>query len=125
MSDANEQSQQAFEAWWDECGQYCRAGGGDYEQCFAFAAWQARDAEVAELKRQIGNALTRDIHSCGPDCQRVSCVNARLREQLAEARARIDALMLEHCPKEMSPAQMAEWARHQRPATAIDAQLKE
>lgn len=30
-----------FEAWWQEHGQFCRAGGGDYEKTFAYRAWQA------------------------------------------------------------------------------------
>ena len=30
-----------FETWWAEHGQYCRAGGGDYEKTFAFRAWEA------------------------------------------------------------------------------------
>ena len=29
----------AFEKWWKSEGQYVRAGGGDYEKSFAFAAW--------------------------------------------------------------------------------------
>jgi hypothetical protein len=29
--------------------------------------------------------------------------------------ARIDALMLEYCPKEMTEEQLAEWARNQKP----------
>ena len=29
-----------FQAWWEEHGQYCRAGGGDYERAFAFQAWR-------------------------------------------------------------------------------------
>jgi hypothetical protein len=28
-----------FEKWWKSEGQYVRAGGGDYEKSFAFAAW--------------------------------------------------------------------------------------
>jgi hypothetical protein len=31
----------AFEAWWESQGQFCRAGGGDYEKTFAFRAWEA------------------------------------------------------------------------------------
>jgi len=31
--------------------------------------------------------------------------------------AKIDALMLEYCPDEMTPEQKAEWARNQRPLT--------
>ena len=32
-----------FEAWWEAHGQYCRAGGGDYEKTFAFRAWEAAE----------------------------------------------------------------------------------
>lgn len=38
-----------FEAWWAEHGQYCRAGGGDYEKTFAFRAWEA--AQKCERSR--------------------------------------------------------------------------
>lgn len=31
----------AFETWWEDHGQFCRAGGGDYEKTFAFRAWEA------------------------------------------------------------------------------------
>ena len=30
-----------FDQWWESEGQYCRAGGGDYERSFAYAAWRA------------------------------------------------------------------------------------
>lgn len=40
----------------------------------------------------------------------------RLRRALASKQAEIDALMLEHCPDEMTPEQRAEWGRHQRPS---------
>jgi hypothetical protein len=30
-----------FEAWWESEGQFCRAGGGEYEKTFAFRAWEA------------------------------------------------------------------------------------
>ncbi|MFK8398120.1 hypothetical protein M2D07_006365 [Pseudomonas sp. BGr12] len=29
-----------FMTWWEEDGQYCRSGGGDYERTFAFQAWR-------------------------------------------------------------------------------------
>jgi len=32
--------QDEFQAWWEDHGQYCRAGGGDYERTFAFQAWR-------------------------------------------------------------------------------------
>jgi len=42
----------AFEAWWASPGQYCRAGGGNYEKTFAFRAWEAghKAAPPAEAK---------------------------------------------------------------------------
>ncbi|WP_447845745.1 hypothetical protein [Pseudomonas aeruginosa] len=29
-----------FVAWWEDEGQFCRSGGGDYERTFAFQAWR-------------------------------------------------------------------------------------
>jgi hypothetical protein len=39
----------------------------------------------------------------------------RLTVEVNAKQARIDALMLEFCPDEMSDEQKAEWARHQCP----------
>lgn len=39
-----------------------------------------------------------------------------LEKDAAHKQARIDALMLEFCPEEMSKEQVAEWAKHQVPA---------
>ena len=39
-----------------------------------------------------------------------------LRQQLSAAQARIDELMLEYCPEEMTNEQIAEYEKHQRPA---------
>ncbi|EPR5019292.1 TPA: hypothetical protein ACRMKO_000579 [Pseudomonas aeruginosa] len=36
----DEVSAGVFAEWWEEEGQYCRAGGGDYERTFAFQAWR-------------------------------------------------------------------------------------
>jgi len=36
-----DQTEIAFEVWWKCHGQFCRAGGGDYEKTFAYAAWVA------------------------------------------------------------------------------------
>lgn len=36
-----DQTEIAFEAWWQAHGQFCRAGGGDYEKTFAYSAWLA------------------------------------------------------------------------------------
>lgn len=47
-------------------------------------------------------------------------IAARLIEQLLRAldakQAKIDALMMEFCPGEMSAEQRMEWEKHQRPA---------
>ena len=37
------------------------------------------------------------------------------KEMILALEAEIDALMLEYCPEEMSPEQMENWARHQKP----------
>lgn len=46
-----------FQTWWGYHGQYCRAGGGEYEESFAWAAWQAAQssqaAEIEALKADI------------------------------------------------------------------------
>ena len=39
----------AFEKWWEEHGQYCRAGGGSYEKTFAYRAYEAALADVTRL----------------------------------------------------------------------------
>lgn len=37
-----------FEKWWREEGQFVRAGGGEYEVSFAWAAWQASRKQALE-----------------------------------------------------------------------------
>lgn len=37
----------------------------------------------------------------------------KAEKNLAAAQAKIDALMLEYCPEEMTPEQIAEWGRNQ------------
>ncbi|XCY72549.1 hypothetical protein QLG25_18230 [Pseudomonas sp. CBR-F] len=39
----------AFEKWWEEDGQYCRAGGGSYEKTFAYRAYEAALGDVTRL----------------------------------------------------------------------------
>lgn len=38
-----ELTDEQFEEWWQANGQFCRAGGGNYEKTFAYRAWQAAD----------------------------------------------------------------------------------
>lgn len=42
---------------------------------------------------------------------------AHLKRQNAGLQAKLDAVMLEYCPEEMTAAQTARWARHQKPAS--------
>lgn len=52
--------QDEFQVWWEDHGQFCRAGGGDYERTFAFQAWrhlypmllQARATRPAQTEQQ-------------------------------------------------------------------------
>jgi hypothetical protein len=41
----------------------------------------------------------------------------KLEREVEAAQAKIDALMLEYCPDEMTEDQVANWERHQVPAT--------
>ncbi|WP_180089385.1 hypothetical protein [Acinetobacter sp. YH12219] len=48
-----------FDQWWENEGQYQRAGGGQYERTFAWWAWlnreQKQQAIIDELKAQLNN----------------------------------------------------------------------
>lgn len=46
---------------------------------------------------------------------------AKLRAELAVRDARIDALMLEYCPDEMTKEQIENWCKHQRAITHAEA----
>ncbi|MCE4073500.1 MULTISPECIES: hypothetical protein [Pseudomonas] len=62
-----------FMTWWEEHGQYCRSGGGDYERTFAFQAWRY---------------LYPKLMQAGADVERV-CEKARSFEQAALTASRI------------------------------------
>lgn len=65
----------------------------------------SRDAEIADLKRELDNEQARDIHSCHPNCSREGCVNRRLRAELAAAIAACKAKdeALRHLWNERTP----------------------
>lgn len=50
--------------------------------------------------------------------ERAEATIAVQEQEMPAQQARIDSLMLEYCPNEMSPEQTAEWGRNQRPATS-------
>ena len=41
-----------FEEWWQANGQFCRAGGGDYEKTFAYRAWEAATSGLFDVETQ-------------------------------------------------------------------------
>lgn len=61
-----------FMTWWEDHGQYCRSGGGDYERTFAFQAWrhlypklmQAR-AALAQPSPKSGNYSDQEWINAG------------------------------------------------------------
>ena len=66
-----------------------------------------RDAEIDRLRAELKAATESEYAFCVERDQ--------LRAEVARLQARIDALMLEYCPDEMTAEQTAEWARHQVP----------
>ncbi len=76
-------------------------------------------AEIKALKQQLDPSTITELQD------RVTA----LEGQVAARQATIDALMLEHCPDEMTPLQMKSWARSQRSVGAeetakVEAALK-
>ena len=77
--------------------------------------WATKD--VLELRQQFGAAKAEVAHVKEVEFPRkVAVVAENWRQQLATKQAKIDALMLEYCPSEMSQEQLDTWAAHQRPA---------
>ena len=68
------------------------------------------EAENARLAAEV-ERLTKEI-----DSQIPAGVIQKQMKAIATLQARIDELMLEYCPDEMTPEQLDEWARHQIPA---------
>ena len=77
--------------------------------------WATKD--VLELRQQFGAAKAEVAHVKEVEFPRkVAVVAENWRKKLAAKQAKIDALMLEYCPSEMSQEQLDTWAAHQRPA---------
>ena len=100
----------------------------DWIACHAkiFRKLQEANNTIAQQAKRI-KELETDSYQYGV---RVGSEYAdKLCEQLAAAQAKIDALMLEYCPDEMTHEQLSSWASHQVTATpdeqaAIDAAIK-
>ena len=64
------------------------------------------------------NRLNAAFHGEGAvidDLERIVMLACRSIGREQALQAKIDALMLEYCPDEMTPEQRANWAAHQRP----------
>jgi hypothetical protein len=80
---------------------------------------------MSERIAELENELAAGVHTCSPTCRKTHrCAeladlreeNERLCAQVDALQARVDALMLEFCPDEMSEEHLENWARHQQPA---------
>lgn len=88
-----------------------------YELLEDFAIVKAGEKEyvLGSLERDKALAALADlIAACHPEALRA------LLEERKAMQAKIDALMLEFCPAEMSHEQIARWAQHQ---VALDAAI--
>lgn len=48
---------EVFTPVWESEGQYCRAGGGQYEKSFAWWAFKHQQSKVDELQKRVGAAI--------------------------------------------------------------------
>ncbi len=71
-------------------------------------------AEIERLTREEQQAKA-DRHALREECSKLARQKETYRNACQAKQARIDALMLEFCPGEMSAEQRAEWARNQKP----------
>lgn len=86
-----------FESWWEDHGQYIRAGGGQYEKTFAWKAWNwaiyqnsQQSARITEQDaRQILNSYSMAWEGCEnkPSCIKLWLDNFGGRELLAKLNA--------------------------------------
>lgn len=79
-----------------------------------YAGTQTRDWQP-HMKRVLQCVREND-----PMVEALRTENERLCAQVDALQAKVDALMLEFCPDEMTEQQIETWARHQRPASDED-----
>ena len=75
---------------------------------------EADRAEVERLEKALASSCDdarKEIYGCCPGNKELA-----LQAKVERLEARIDALMLEYCPDEMTAEQKANWAEHQVPA---------
>lgn len=71
--------------------------------------------EWAAALLELARTLERELDRAGAEV-------LRLHTENQARQAKIDALMLEYCPDEMTPEQLEEWGRHQSavPARSVE-----
>jgi len=83
------------------------------------AKWETAPAAIvvsiyfAQTLERENVVLREKLKDCSAVVDRQQEQLDRNQEQLASKQAKIDALMVEHCPDEMTEEQVAEWKKHQ------------
>lgn len=73
---------------------------------------------LVEAERAAREAAEQQIKMDTECIERIRSSAEAAESRLATVEAKLDAVMLEYCPGEMTPEQVANWEAHQRPATA-------
>lgn len=82
-----------FMTWWEEHGQYCRSGGGDYERTFAFQAWRHLYPQLMAALAQPSPAFAKP--SLLKDCDVRYAANAQPSPELEQYKAILRTLVEE------------------------------
>lgn len=69
------------------------------------------------MKHEQGDTICHENDGCPTEGAVLKREWRAMRKEIAWLQAKIDALMLEHCPDEMTDEQRENWAKHQRPTT--------
>jgi len=83
------------------------------------AKWETAPAAIvvsiyfAQILERENAALRQQLKDCSAAFDKQQVALDRNSEQLAAKQAKIDALMFEYCPIEMSLEQIARWKKHQ------------
>jgi len=83
------------------------------------AKWETAPATIvvsvyfAQTLERENAALREQLKDCSAAFDKQQKQLDRNTEQIAAKQAKIDALMFEHCPDEMTEEQIARWKKHQ------------
>ena len=68
--------------------------------------------QARAMAGRLRDLVAREWSAVGT-CDEAAALLVSLAEAMEADQAKIDALMLEYCPDDMTPEQREEWARHQ------------